>query len=137
MNLYVLDACALIALLRNETGANKVAAVLNAANSGEARVVMNKVNLLEVFYDLYRSVGKDKTALIMSEIRKRPIEINSEITDEIFTQAGRLKATYKISLADSIALAQAMVLDADFLTADHHEFDMIEEQEPARFHWIR
>jgi len=137
MNRYILDACALIALLRNEPGADKVATAFNAANNGEAKVIVNKVNLLEVFYDLYRSLGKDKANLIMSEIRKRPIEIYSEITDDIFNEAGRLKASYKISLADSFALAQAIVSDGELLTADHHEFYIIEKHESIRFQWIR
>jgi len=127
----------LLALLRNESGADKVAVAINTANNGEAKILMNKVNLLEVFYDLYRSLGKEKADLILGEIKKRPIEINAEITDEIFTEAGRLKATYKISLADSFVLAQAMVFDGELLTADHHEFDVIEECESVRFHWIR
>jgi predicted nucleic acid-binding protein len=54
-----------------------------------------------------------------------------------FTQAGRLKATYKISLADSIALAQAIVVNGSLLTCDHHEFDAIEGKESLNFHWIR
>ena len=40
-------------------------------------------------------------------------------------------------LANAIALAQAMVLEANFLTSDHHEFDVIEGKEPIRFQWIR
>jgi len=137
MSRYILDACALIALLRNESGADKVAAALNAANNGKAKIIINKVNLLEVFYDLYRSLGKDKADIIISEIKRRPIEIIAEITDEVFNEAGRLKASYKISLADSIALAQAITLDGELLTADHHEFDPIEDHEPVRFNWIR
>ena len=137
MTRYVLDACALLAMLRNETGADQVAAAINAANNGEAEIIMNKINLLEVYYDLYRSLGKEKAALILSEILKRPIDINAEITDEIFSEAGRLKASYKISLADSIALAQAVILEGELLTADHHEFDPLDGCEPVRFHWIR
>lgn len=137
MKRYVLDACALLALLRNEPGADKVAAVINAANGGEAEVVINKLNLLEVFYDLYRSHGRDKADLIVSEIKKRPIAINAEISDHIFAEAGRLKASYKISLADSIALAQAIETKGELLTADHHEFDAIEKHEDIHFHWIR
>ena len=75
--------------------------------------------------------------IILSEILKRPIEINSEITDEIFNEAGRLKASYKISFADSFALAQAIVSKGDLLTSDHHEFDCMDGIEPVRFHWIR
>ena len=40
MSRYVLDACALLALLRNEPGADKVAAAINAANNGEAEIVI-------------------------------------------------------------------------------------------------
>jgi len=124
-------------LLRNEPGADKVASAINAANNGEADIMMHKANLLEVYYDLYRSFGKEKSDLILSEIKKRPIEINADITDEIFAEAGRLKASYKISFADSIALAQAIVSGGELLTTDHHEFDVVEKNEKIRFHWIR
>ncbi|MDR1130796.1 MAG: type II toxin-antitoxin system VapC family toxin [Oscillospiraceae bacterium] len=137
MSRYILDACALVALLRNEPGADKVAAVINAANNGEAEIVMHKVNLLEVFYDLYRSLGKEKAELVLSEVKKRPLTINAEITDEIFTEAGRLKASYKISLADSIALAQALIVSGELLTSDHHEFDAVVGREDIVFQWIR
>jgi predicted nucleic acid-binding protein len=134
---YILDACALIALLQEEEGADTVAAVINAASKGEAEVVMHRVNLLEVFYDSYRSRGKKQADLVLVELKKRPVFINAEISDDIFAEAGHLKATYKISLVDSIALAQAIVTDGELLTADHHEFDAIEEKEPIRFCWIR
>lgn len=77
MKRYVLDACALLALLRNEQGADKVASAMNAANNGEAEIIMHSANLLEVYYDLYRSLGKEKANLILSEILKRPITINA------------------------------------------------------------
>jgi len=44
MSRYVLDACALLALLRNEPGADKVASAINAANNGEAKIIMHKSN---------------------------------------------------------------------------------------------
>ncbi len=137
MTRYVLDACALLALLRDEKGADKVAAAINAANTGNAEIVMNKVNLLEVFYDLYRAHGKERANMVLTEIKKRPLSINAEISDAIFMEAGRLKATYKISLADSFALAQALATGGEFMTTDHHEFDVIEGKEPVKFHWLR
>jgi len=134
---YVMDACAILALLRDEPGADKVADILNAANKGNATIVMHKANLLEVYYDLLRTHGKEKANIILSEIKKRPIEIISEISDELFTEAGRLKATYKMSFADSFALAQAVVSDGALLTSDHHEFDVIEGKEKINFAWVR
>jgi len=137
MNRYVLDACALIAMLQEEHGANNVVEVINAANIGDAEIIMHKINFLEVYYDAYRSRGKEQAELMKIEFDKLPININAEITDEIFNGAGRLKASYKMSIADSIALAQAMAFDGELLTADHHEFDVIEGKEPVRFGWIR
>ncbi|MCL2579547.1 MAG: PIN domain-containing protein [Oscillospiraceae bacterium] len=137
MSRYVLDACALIALLQDEPGADKVSDAINAAHHGQAEIVMHKVNLLEVYYDVFRTRGKEKADLMWARFNKLPVDINAVISDEIFTQAGRLKASYKISLADSVVLAQALVTDSELLTADHHEFDTLSGREPIRFNWIR
>ena len=134
---YIMDACALVALLQNEAGADKVADIINAANRVEVIIVMNKLNLLEVYYDAYRSRGKEKADMMLFELKKLPVVINSEISDKIFEEAGRLKASYKISLADSIVLAETSVSGGLLLTADHHEFDIIEKQEKIKFEWIR
>jgi len=134
---YTLDSCALIALLQDEAGADTVADAMNEAYKGEATIVMNKLNLLEVYYDAYRSRGKEQADLMLSELKKRPVSIISEISDHVFAEAGRLKASYRISLADSIALAEALISGSNLLTCDHHEFDVIEGQEQIRFQWIR
>ena len=42
---YILDACALIALLRDETGADIVADIINKANNNDVLVLMHKANL--------------------------------------------------------------------------------------------
>jgi predicted nucleic acid-binding protein len=137
MSRYVLDACALVALLKGEQGAEIVEAAFDAAHKKTATIIMNKINLLEVYYDAYRTHGKEQADLMLSNLKKGPVSINSEISDDIFAAAGRLKASYKISLADSFALAQAIVTGGELLTADHHEFDKIEGIEPISFNWIR
>ncbi len=40
-------------------------------------------------------------------------------------------------MADSIALGLGKQLKAKVVTADHHEFDKIEEKKSADFYWIR
>ena len=137
MRHYVLDACALIALLQDEAGADKVAEAINAANNGEATISMNKLNLLEVYYNAYRSLGREQADMMLAEFKKQPVIIHHEISDEVFLEAGRLKATYKTSLADSIALAEAAVAGGELLTADHHELDVVEKNEEIQFYWIR
>jgi len=137
MTTYVLDACAMLAVLSNEPGADTVEKIYEKAASGEVILAMNKLNLLEVYYDLIRTYGKDRADEILNEIQRLPIHIYHEISDAVFNEAGRLKVSYKISLADSIALAQAIALDGELLTADHHEFGAIEGYENVHFLWIR
>jgi len=133
---YVLDACALMALLKNEIGADVVSGIYNQAKNHEAAIFMNRVNLLEVYYGFYHDDGKGYADGILNKIIESLIEIK-EFDIKIFYIAGRLKATYKISLADSIALAQAILLDGVLVTSDHHEFDFLIDKETIRFHWIR
>ena len=137
MTTYVMDACAMLAVLSNEPGADLVEDTFERAESGDAILAMNKINLLEVYYDLIRAYGIDRAVEILDEIRRLPIRIYHEITDEVFYEAGRLKTSYRISLADSIALAQTITLGGELVTCDHHEFDSIDGHEPIRFHWIR
>jgi len=137
MTTYVLDACAMLAVLSNEPGAEVVEEIYEKAASGEVALAMSKINLLEVYYDLIRTYSIDRADEILNEIRRLPIHIYHEISDDVFREAGRLKTSYKISLSDSIALAQTMALGGELLTADHHEFDAIEGREFIRFLWIR
>jgi predicted nucleic acid-binding protein len=134
---YVLDACAMLAVLSEEAGADKVVEIYKKAASGEAVLIMHKLNLLEVYYGLFREYGREHADKFLEEVRQSPIAIDHEITDETFAEAGRLKASYKISLADSIALGEASVLGGAILTADHHEFDVVEKNEKIQFQWIR
>ena len=134
--IFILDACALFAVARNEKGADIVVGVYNKVSNGEAKLFLNRINLLEVYYDFYRHKGKKYADDFVKTMKRSEVQI-CEFDEIIFDHAGRLKATYRISLADSIALSQAIVLKGSLLTCDHHEFDAIEGKEPLDFHWIR
>ena len=135
-DIFVLDACALLAVARNEEGADIVVDKYSRAGEGEAHLFLNRINLLEVYYDFYRYKGKKYADDFVKTVKQSEVQI-CEFDESIFSHAGRLKATYKISLADSIVLAQAYVVNGTLLTCDHHEFDAIEGKEPIQFLWIR
>src|SRR5215467_6735787 len=137
MKIYVLDACSLIALLTNENGANAVKNLLEKAANGEIRILMHKVNFLEVYYYTYRNYGEEKALKLLNDIKIAPIKINSEITDEILIKAGRLKSLYKMSVADSIGLAESLINKGSFVTADRHELEIVQEKEKLDLVWIR
>jgi predicted nucleic acid-binding protein len=139
--LYILDACALIALLKAESGADKVLAIYEEAYKGNAIIIINKINLFEVYYGFYRDDGKEYAETVMNRIIESPVIEIVETTYDVFKEAGRIKASkkHKVSLADSFVLAQAIVTGGLLATADHHEFDVIEtsEEEEITFYWIR
>ena len=134
---YIFDACALIALLSKENGYKKVEEIINAAKNNQAKIVMHSLNLYEVYYNIYKTYSKDAALKFLNEMENSPIELNAEISKEIIAIAGNLKITYKMSLADSIGLAQACILHGTFVTADHHELDVVAKNEEINFTWIR
>lgn len=134
---YVLDACALIAFLNDEAGADVVEELLRKSNRQEPNLFLHRINLLEVYYGIYREVGPEVSEQVLGKIRALPVTEVTEITQEVFLEAGRLKATYRLSLADSIAAAEAKVLGASLVTADHHEFEILATREDVAFRWIR
>lgn len=137
MKTYVMDACAMIAFLANENGAEKVDEIIAMADKGDCFLYMNKLNLLEIYYDIFRKNGKSIANKTLRLIQALPISFNDRLEDKIFKEAGRLKASYRISLADSIVLAEGKTRRATVISADHHEFDVIERMEKIKFLWIR
>jgi len=130
--IYVLDACSLIALLTNEDGADVIKELLQRAVDSKIEVLMHKINLFEVYYDTYKVYGEEKAIKLLDDIKTTPIRIITEITDDILIKAGRLKSLYKMSLADSIGLAEAIINNGCFVTADHHELKIVQENEKIK-----
>ena len=136
-DLYVFDACSLISVLTNEKGADIVKDFLQKAVNGEVKILMHKVNFLEVYYYIYKRYNESVAKNLLKDIRISPIKLDNEITDDILLIAGRLKSLYKMSLADSIGLAEIIKNEGYFVTADHHELDIVEKKEHLKIDWIR
>jgi predicted nucleic acid-binding protein len=98
---------------------------------------MNKINFLEVYYKIYRVCGKTEADILLETMELIPITIKDTLTNEVFKEAGRLKSKYKISLADSIAIAESVVSGGSLVTADHHEIEPIEIAEKIDVTWFR
>jgi predicted nucleic acid-binding protein len=135
--IYILDACALIALFKREQGADKVRALLDEAMAGQAVIYMNIVNLIEVHYGFYRALGQEKSGLILELIYAMPVHFIDTIDTAVFSQASRLKAHYTLSLADAIGVATAIELSGVFVTTDHHELEVVASKEKLNFLWFR
>ena len=134
---YVFDACALIAYLSEEDGADAVQNILNMAAQGECKVFMHAINLLEVYYCVRREYGEISAREMLANIKEEQIVICFGTSESLIIEAGRLKSQYKISLADSIGLAQTTLLGASFVTSDHHELGALDALGDTNFTWFR
>lgn len=133
MSVYVLDACAILAALRNEPGADRVRAVLASRET----VLLGAINALEVIYDHWRMHGETTARRLLADIEQWNLLLIQDLSDEVLLSAARFKSRGRLSLADACALALAEVNKGVLVTADHHEFDPLEQAGLARFHWIR
>jgi len=135
---YLLDACAVLALLDEEKGADVVYGLLDSAKSGEITLSMNAANLIEVYYDRIREVGSENADNTIRNICENyPISIIEELTPDIVREASYFKATGKMSFADTILLATARCTGATVITCDHVELEPVERQGQISFLWIR
>jgi predicted nucleic acid-binding protein len=134
---YVLDACALIALLNEEEGQDIVDDLFfKAAVVNNITLTMNIINLIEVIYNYYRDDGADTASKILGKIDSTPLEIVYIISQTVFHESYRLKGTYRISLADAIGLATAAEFSGVFVTSDHAELKPVEQNEKISFLWL-
>lgn len=122
---YVIDACALIAFLREEEGADKLRGLMkDSANNFK----MHALNLGEVYYDSCRVSGEKKADELFEDIAQLPIQVVWELDEDLLKMAGKYKSQHKISFADSFVLALAEKENAIVISTDHHEFEPIAEE---------
>ena len=129
----VLDSHALLALLRDEPGAEAVATILEKAGQRDHPVHMTEVNYAEVQYTIRRKDGDTAWATIAGELRAAPIEFHPADRRLADTAAG-FKARFKISLADAFAAALAKEKKAELVTGDP-EFKALDKE--IKIHWLK
>jgi uncharacterized protein with PIN domain len=133
-NVYVFDACAVIALLDDEPGAEAVEALLEAEN----RCLIHFLNVCEVYYHVYRRAGKERAAKLEVILRSYGFELVDALLPVLWQEASELKAEWRrVSLADCFALALAVREKATLVTSDRHEMEPVAEAGLCPFRFIR
>jgi len=133
--IFVLDASAMIAYLRDEPGADAVAEALLDPTS---RCHAHALNLCEVFYDFHRAAGPREALRAIADLAQVGVIEDASLPAVVWQAAGALKARLRrVSLADCFAIELAARLRGTILTADHHEFDVLAEQPEYAIRFIR
>ncbi len=131
----ILDACAVIALVKDEVGASIVEQyLLNSYN----QCMIHNVNLCEVYYGFLRAEGEEFTNQIISRLEASNITFRDDLTIDFWRQLATYKATIKrISLADCFALTLANRENGLLVTSDRKEFEPIVPLNICKIKFIR
>lgn len=121
---YVLDSFALLAYLEGEAGAERVREVLAKGQTGEAEVALCIINYGEVIYITERERGLPVAQRVIAIIDQLPITI-LEADRTLTFAAAHIKASKRLSYADTFAAALADAKEAVLLTGDP-EFRQVE-----------
>lgn len=119
----ILDACAVIALVKDEAGADIVEQyLLNSRN----QCMIHNVNLCEVYYGFLRSEGEEFTKKIIDRIQKSNVIFRDDLSINFWQQLATYKATItRISLADCFALTLTNRENGLLVTSDRKEFEPV------------
>jgi len=134
---YILDACAMLALLNEEFGKGyeTIKSLLESAVKEEAFIYMSFINLVEVYYRYIQLKGVEIADTVMGRVKGLPITFIRDISDEVYFNSARYKARYSMSLADAFLCSTANSLSAVIVTKDK-EIKSAENKEHLSVLWI-
>jgi PIN domain nuclease of toxin-antitoxin system len=97
MQVQVLDACAMIALLWGEAGGSTVSSLLTR-NSGFCYA--HSINFCEVYYQVLRKSDESTARVAIEELRDLGVIERSDIDEPFWQKVASLKSRGRISIAD-------------------------------------
>lgn len=122
---FVMDTSAMFALWNNERGADQVERILKTGDV-ESKIYISFITLMEGKYLLWRRVGKDIAEDFERMIRNLPLS-RVDVTDSILNYASEIKATTRLSLADSWIIATAIETGSALVHKDP-EFEQVKNR---------
>ena len=114
---YVLDTSAILAFVDQEEGAAEVERLLDKAKVGECVIDICSITLMEVYYVSLREAGETEAARLVSLMKAWPVTWVYH-DEKMLLQAGRLKASYRLSVADALIAAVAKLREATLVHKD-------------------
>ena len=121
---YVLDTSAILTLIEDEAGAERVEHVLN-----HEQVILPWIVLLEAYYVSQQERGQGEADRRYALLKQLTVTILWEIDEPTLLTAARLKAAHHLSLADAVIAATAIRQNATLLHKDP-EFETLGGQMP-------
>ncbi len=121
----LLDSFAMVSYLNKENGFEKVRDAMSEVQESGGSVLMNEVNIGEVYYILFRKRGPENADYFIDIIlASLPILTVSNCFEDVLN-AARIKAEHPLSFADCFAVDTARRHNAVIMTGDP-EFKKVE-----------
>jgi predicted nucleic acid-binding protein len=131
----VLDAWAVMVWLKGQQpAADRMRALLEAADRREYRLLMSIVNLGEVFYLSVKARDLAYGQRVLETLQPRVTTVSAH--DDLVMLAATLKARHAISYADGFAAATALLQDAPLVTGDPEMKAMAAAEKTLQLEWI-
>ena len=132
--MFVFDSNAFIAFLRGEAGAQNVRFLLES----NAKCYIHAINSAEVFYDISRGSDVLRAREALEKLTAIGVIERTDMDIAYREDVAQLKADWRrVSLADCCGLALTQRLNAEFVTADHHELDVLNAANVAKIGFFR
>ena len=94
---YLLDTSAILALMDDEAGADRVERILR-----NETVLLPFVVSLELYYISFQEKGEEAANVRYAMLRALKVLHLNEVSQSVLLTAGRFKALYQMSLADAL-----------------------------------
>ncbi|HEX7569694.1 MAG TPA: PIN domain-containing protein [Verrucomicrobiae bacterium] len=133
MKPVVLDASALLALLFDEPGAEKIENLFNQAAEADKPMFIAAVNWAEVLYKMHRKQGAQGFEGARHFELTMPLDV-VPVDRDLAEAAALLKNKHDLGLADAFAAALAKHKKAELVTADR-EFKSVEKE--IKINWLK
>jgi PIN domain nuclease of toxin-antitoxin system len=130
---FVYDSSALIALVRDEKGAEAVEKLLLEPGLH----YIHAVNACEVYYYFLRHANQPFADEVIEDFLKMNLKIQEELSTVMWQSAGLYKHQFKIPLGDAFAIALAQHLKATVVTTDHPDFERVRKAKLCRVEFVR
>ncbi|MBI4277756.1 MAG: type II toxin-antitoxin system VapC family toxin [Armatimonadetes bacterium] len=113
----LLDSFAMLAFLNRERGCERVRHLLREARASAEPVLMNEINIGEVYYVTARARSPEQAEAVLHRLETLPIQPVSNAFPDVI-EAARIKGRFGIAYADAFAVATALKHDAAIVTGD-------------------
>ena len=125
----ILDASAILALIKKEKGWENVEKLLSECEKNKTSAFIHALNFIEFTYKSIQLYGQKMANRIIADMNSPFLGIVNYMDTDLNLYAAHLKSSYHLSLGDAVGLAHTKIMKGTFWTADIALKDIAKKEE--------